>query len=76
MKFLIEGQHAMDRGMDVLLRLFEVEPETRKWFDFEIGDASDQIRTSRKLLLLAHRAVGSVKNLFSLNLMGSMMNLE
>ena len=47
----------MDRGMDVLLRLFEVEPETRKWFDFEIGDASDQIRTSRKLLFVAHRAL-------------------
>ena len=47
----------MERGMEILLRMFEMEKETRKWFDFEIGDTSDRIRTSRKLMFLGHRAV-------------------
>ena len=49
--------NAIKRGMEILLRLFEVEPETRKWFDFEMGDTSDRMRTSRRLMFLGHRAV-------------------
>ena len=47
----------MERGMEILLSMFEVEPETRKWFDFEIGDTLNRIRTSRKLMFLGHRVV-------------------
>ena len=47
----------MERGMEILLRMFEVEPDTRKWFDFEMGDASNKLRTSRKLMFLGHRAI-------------------
>ena len=45
----------MDKGTDILLKLFEVKPETRSWFNFSTGDTSQQIRTSKSLMLVAYR---------------------
>ena len=56
---LTKGEHKMNRGVELLVRLFEIEPETRKWFDFKTGDAAAQMITSRRLMFLAYRATKS-----------------